>query len=112
VTPGERLLSRLRMTEGRIEYLTEQLVIQAERCSDYKRQKESLASTLKRCRESRDGWKAKAIAYRKRAYHDRIRARYWQEQRDLWKFRALRAEVELHPTPNGKNHLARVSKAA
>jgi hypothetical protein len=106
------MLSHIRMARARVWYLQDCLAVADARSRELKRQRDSLWSTLKQARKSRDSWKAKAQRYRDAAALDRRRARYWHEQRDIWKYRALRAEVELHPTPNGKGHLTRVSKAA
>lgn len=58
-------------------------------------QVDSLRSTLKRCRESRDEWKRRALMYRKRSDNDRNRLRDARASRDLWRHRALR---EATPT--------------
>jgi hypothetical protein len=104
------MVVQLRMLQGRVEYLQDSLTLAQRRNAHLKRERDSLHSTLKRCRESRDGWKTKAQSYGGNADKWRRRAGYWRAQRDLWKFRALKREVEENPTPNGKNHLARVSR--
>jgi hypothetical protein len=65
----------------------------SERNADLKDRVDSLTNTLKRCRESRDEWKRRAILYRKQKDALRNRLRDARASRDLWKHRALIASA-------------------
>ena len=108
-SPGRLLLARVRMAEGRVGLMRDQLIEATQRNAELKLRTESLRSTLKRCRQSRDGWKTRAQTYLREKQLLRQRLYYMTQQRDLWKYRALRAEVEKNPTPHAKGHLTRVS---
>lgn len=65
-----------------------------QRCADYKERVDSLTNTLKRCRESRDEWKRRALLYRRQKDQLRNRLRDARASRDMWKHRALIRQEE------------------